>query len=347
MTRVAVIGAGISGVVAASKLQKLGYQVDLFEKSRGRGGRMSTRRLGWADVDTGAQYFTARSDEFKAEVERWLSTGDISQWEFTPQKAIDGQLVSSPDTETRYVAMPSMSSLARQYAKDLNLYLNRRIVSASQKPRSSSKNAQWTINDESGQEWGPYQWLVSSLPGDQAKQLFSEHHDIAARLPRQSHLPCWAVALVTRGEVDPGIQGVFGGDMVSWVSRLSAKPGRSLPEDGDDLWLLHFQHLWSKSRGKDCSEQVLQEGVEWMKKHLGPALTIHHHYIHYWRYAQVSPQCQLSGPIVWPEQHIAFIGDWTAGGRVEGAYLSAVQLVEHYFSHNRMREVSTPDKILS
>jgi predicted NAD/FAD-dependent oxidoreductase len=43
MTRIAVIGAGLSGLVFADTLGDAA-QIKLFEKSRGYGGRMATRR---------------------------------------------------------------------------------------------------------------------------------------------------------------------------------------------------------------------------------------------------------------------------------------------------------------
>ncbi|MDO9620329.1 MAG: FAD-dependent oxidoreductase, partial [Moraxellaceae bacterium] len=44
MTRsIAIIGAGMSGLSCASALQQLGHNVTVFDKSRGMGGRMSTR----------------------------------------------------------------------------------------------------------------------------------------------------------------------------------------------------------------------------------------------------------------------------------------------------------------
>jgi predicted NAD/FAD-dependent oxidoreductase len=42
---VAVIGAGISGLFAARTLQDHGMKATVFEKGRGVGGRMSTRRM--------------------------------------------------------------------------------------------------------------------------------------------------------------------------------------------------------------------------------------------------------------------------------------------------------------
>jgi renalase len=44
--RVAVVGAGISGLTAASKLAAAGCAVTVLETGRGPGGRTSTRRGG-------------------------------------------------------------------------------------------------------------------------------------------------------------------------------------------------------------------------------------------------------------------------------------------------------------
>jgi predicted NAD/FAD-dependent oxidoreductase len=40
---IAIIGAGIAGITAARTLANAGHKVQVFEKSRGAGGRMSTR----------------------------------------------------------------------------------------------------------------------------------------------------------------------------------------------------------------------------------------------------------------------------------------------------------------
>ena len=71
----AVIGAGIAGLSCARALAASGVHVTVFDKSRGSGGRMSTRRgEGWA-CDHGAQYFTARDPLFQAELARWQAAG--------------------------------------------------------------------------------------------------------------------------------------------------------------------------------------------------------------------------------------------------------------------------------
>ncbi|MEF8717273.1 MAG: NAD(P)-binding protein [Candidatus Accumulibacter necessarius] len=49
---------------APRALQRAGLEVSLFDKSRGPGGRMSTRRGDDWQCDHGAQYFTARHPAF-------------------------------------------------------------------------------------------------------------------------------------------------------------------------------------------------------------------------------------------------------------------------------------------
>jgi len=41
---IAIIGTGIAGLSAAQALTDLGHVVQLFDKSRGSGGRMSSKR---------------------------------------------------------------------------------------------------------------------------------------------------------------------------------------------------------------------------------------------------------------------------------------------------------------
>ena len=61
MPRVAVVGAGISGLICARRLQEQGFQVTVFEKSRSSSGRAATRRVDLSlSFDHGAQYFTVR-----------------------------------------------------------------------------------------------------------------------------------------------------------------------------------------------------------------------------------------------------------------------------------------------
>ena len=72
--RVAVIGAGLSAVSFQRQLPPT-VECQIFEKSRGFGGRMSTRRSDLWHFDHGAQYFTAKGESFRKLVDDWQSQG--------------------------------------------------------------------------------------------------------------------------------------------------------------------------------------------------------------------------------------------------------------------------------
>lgn len=78
--RIAVIGAGLAGAVAADRLARAGAAVTVIEKSRGPGGRAATRyRDGW-HFDHGMQYFTARTEPFRRAVASWQDAGVVATW---------------------------------------------------------------------------------------------------------------------------------------------------------------------------------------------------------------------------------------------------------------------------
>ena len=80
MIDVLVIGAGISGLLCASELQRAGVSVRVLDKGRGVGGRMATRRMGGGRFDHGAQFFTVREPSFQSYVDEWLQAGVIQEW---------------------------------------------------------------------------------------------------------------------------------------------------------------------------------------------------------------------------------------------------------------------------
>ena len=82
--RILVVGAGITGLVAASALKK-NYHVTLLDKGFGIGGRMASRPLkngdevlGWFDY--GMQYFTAVNPDFRAWVDNLVQQNIVTRW---------------------------------------------------------------------------------------------------------------------------------------------------------------------------------------------------------------------------------------------------------------------------
>ena len=77
---VAVVGAGLAGLAAATALRGAGVPVVVLEAAAAPGGRLATDDLAGARLDHGAQFFTVRSEVFAAEVGRWLAEGRVREW---------------------------------------------------------------------------------------------------------------------------------------------------------------------------------------------------------------------------------------------------------------------------
>ena len=106
--KLAIIGAGISGLSLANLLKDK-FQITIFEKARGVSGRMSTRRAEPYFFDHGAQYFTARTDEFQKFLKPMLDNGLVKRWDARYVKFDHDQIIERKnwqDDEPRYVGVP-------------------------------------------------------------------------------------------------------------------------------------------------------------------------------------------------------------------------------------------------
>ena len=104
--RIGIVGAGMAGLAFAEGLAGQGHEVVLFDKGRGPGGRMSTRRMptsaGEAHFDHGAQYFTVRDESFRRRVDAWIVDGVAAAWPSAGSEA--------------YVGVPAMNAPVRHMA---------------------------------------------------------------------------------------------------------------------------------------------------------------------------------------------------------------------------------------
>jgi renalase len=112
---VTVVGAGISGLLCAERLRDNGIDVRVLEKSDRVGGRMATEQIGDAVFDTGAQFFTVRTPELQAQVDRWMEQGVVREWcrGFGPE----------PDGFPRYIGTDGMATVPSAVAKGLDVEL--------------------------------------------------------------------------------------------------------------------------------------------------------------------------------------------------------------------------------
>ncbi len=322
--RVAVIGAGISGLFAARTLADHGLSVTVFDKGRGVGGRMSTRRFdGQPSFDHGAQYFTARDGRFQRYVRSWIKQGIVAQWpniESNPAQNIvvlkNGHKSRKQDSNARFVGIPGMNSICKHLAIDLEVRTSTRIQTI------EMQDFGIRLTDGAGQSLGEFDRLVVSAPAAQTAELLVNFPTLAAPISQIQMNPCWSLMVSFEHTIADDWVGAFIHDSIlTWAARNSTKPSR--PNDREHL-ILHAGHEWTAENWERDANDVANEMLAafWQSSRIAPMEPVHSQ-AHRWKYAiPVDPASTRS--FFDPQIGIAACGDWAGGPRVEGAFLSGM-----------------------
>lgn len=319
--RVAVVGAGISGLACARTLKTRGARVVVFEAGRRPGGRAATEITPAGSFDHGAQYFTAHDDDFETWVSAWCDEGFVQRWK-AQIIALDGDRTADKTASARrYVVRDGIQTLSRQLSAELDLRLDTTVAAVTLRGRT------WDLADAAGRSLSPggYDAVVIAVPN--AAGLLAAAPDLARRAASVVWQPCWAVLLA----IEPASGFEFGGAFVddhpalAWVAREESKP--SPAPGGGERWVLHATARWSAlhlNRAPDDVAAMLAEAFA-TRFNFGFRPT----FISARRWLTALPANPLKEPYLWdPELKIGAIGDWCGGPRIEGAFLSGRGLAQ-------------------
>ena len=315
---IAVIGAGIAGLSCATALQHAGFQVSVFDKSSGPAGRMSTRRGDGWQCDHGAQYFTARDPDFRAELARWERAGVAAQWSPAMRRFDADGTASGCGAAERFVGTPRMTAPAAWLASSLAL---RSGVTIRALQRG---DAGWRLAaDGAGALDRRYDAVVLAVPAPQAAPLLRNVAPLLAALAAGTKMDgCWAMMLQYPAPLALGFDAAFvNRGALRWVARDSAKPGRG----GGESWLLHASADWSEAHIELDADSVAALLLPAFAE-LG-GTSPQRWSAHRWRYASTAQRhdevCVWDGGL-----SLGMCGDWLNGGNVEAAWLSGRALAQ-------------------
>lgn len=329
---IAVIGAGLAGLTAAGRLVAQGHSVRVFEKSRGAGGRTSTRRTeDGRTFDHGAQYFTVEAPAMAHAVSLWERAGVVAPWRGRIGALAPGaRLSAATDCEprTRYVGVPGMNAVCKLLAQGLDLTPNARVARIEPAEASGAQPAdRWSLLDETGASMGGFDAVVISAPAPQTAALCSAAApEIAAAAAAVRYRASWAVMLTAAQRLESEFDGLFvNGGPLAWAARDNSKPGRPAAES----WVLHGSSDWSDTHLEDPAEEAGKHLVDAFCDRLEfDPVTLGGWQAHKWRYALPDPPL-VERVLATSCGSLVACGDWCGGPRVEGAYLSGVAAAEH------------------
>ena len=284
MPSVAIVGGGISGLVAGSRLSAAGLDVTVYDTGeRACGGRASSRavpapsRSSFWEFDHSTQYFTATpGSEFAALVRDWEDQGLVTRW---PEGAVgvlsNGTFEPFHDGLERYIGVGGYQPLCESIAGDCTRVVRPQWV-GEMKPQG---NGRWQLAKGPGRKpLGTYDFVVISHNGKCAARLagtakWSSGQKAAAKverslqcafgvrpldqLQRQQKLilsSIWVLMFVSPTPLDLAWEGahITGSPTVAWASNITAKRrhGSSTTDPtspGEECWVVHSTPQFAKA----------------------------------------------------------------------------------------------------
>ena len=317
-TSIAIIGAGVAGLAAARQLSGMNYMI--FEKSRGPGGRLASKRLDQQRADIGAQFFTVRDARFEETIALAVEAGAVQPWSPRMGAFQDSKPINSPDNQQRYVGAPYMNALGRFLAQSVEIQSEVRIASVRR------DGARFILTSIAGDRYTADQVLVTA-PVNQMSDLLSDF-GISQIADKFTMEPTWTTVVSTSehlvAEDGAIIDACFGGDhpAFDFISAERSKPGRN-----SDLIVIHSTPEWAGAHLEREAAWVSQE----LSTMLSETFNIRSSAVlsHRWRYARpTDPTVTAQKGIFQVESGLWIAGDYLAGGRVEGSFLAGLEAAE-------------------
>lgn len=229
---VAVVGAGVAGLTCARLLADAGVDVVVFEKARGVGGRLSSRRTDHGGFDHGAAVL--RRDEV-------ADVAGVELASFAPKMA--GEPASFGWEPLGVVAVPTASALPKALAEGLDVRPGTHVA-----PLPSAGGV---LHDLVGRELGAFDRVVLTAPAPQVQELLAVRAPaLAARAATVEFLPCWAAMVALHEPIGLPFDAIRDRGPVHWAVAEASKPGRAPGE------------RWTVQAAADFSREHLEESPE-------------------------------------------------------------------------------------
>ncbi|MDZ7583844.1 MAG: NAD(P)-binding protein [Thiobacillus sp.] len=306
--RAGIVGAGIAGASCAGTLAAAGWEVDVFEKAHGAGGRLSSLRTeqGWATL--GSPFISARRDPFRSQLRDWVRQGWLVPVRGDVLQGRANLSWSQAPLQNHYRPTIEPSQLVRQLLGEARLHTEARV--AALRPR--------TIILEDGQVRGDYDCIVCSVPAQQAVPLLDALPLLRERLADMRYRPIWSFLM--RWEGGPAADVIkFDDHLLDLAVRQTA--------GGPGLWAVHSSHEFAETYLEASVEEAGTRAASALMGLLGLPWPVEVEATHLWRHAQ--PEASIGG--FWlgdRENRVALIGDGIAGAGVERAWESGVRLAQ-------------------
>ncbi len=325
--KIAIIGCGISAASMFYFLDEKKFDVSFFDKSRGMGGRMSSRKIENIRFDHGANCFGAvKSDAFKNFISDFLEQGFVCEWQgdfvFYNKKTDE---FNSHEAKERLVAKSQSNSLIKELIasksnKETNLHTKISVVK-----KSALDDKKWILIDENNKEFDDFDIVISSAPAPQTIDIFPKDFEFLSHLKKVEYFATFAlmISFDQKANFKYSHIAVKNSD-ISRIAYENSKPGRDFDKD---CFLIHSSNQFSEDNLESDKEEVAKKLLEEFFKITKIENKAKIESNHRWLYA--NPKQNYDFDLLFDKKlMIGVIGDYVKGSRVEMAFESGKDMAE-------------------
>ena len=312
--KIAIIGAGFSAGILNYFLKE---EVDFYEKSRGIGGRCSTRKVDDVGLfDHGLQYIQNPDHEFK----NILHDHSIWQGDFKIFK--DDRIQNDISKKERIIHVDGNNLLVKNLFKGANIFANKELKNIEKK----SDYLHLTFNDNTEKD---YKTVIITAPFQQAYNLtkkYTEHYFSKFNYLMQPNLTLM-VAFNKSLNLNLSAVSFENDDVLGFAANENTKK-KVLINKNLELWTIQSSLKYAL---KNIQEYRInkQNLIDEMLKNFLTKLrieikteNINYSDIHGWLYAynlnSDVPNCYWDNDL-----RLGICGDWFSGSSAQNAFLNA------------------------
>ena len=319
MSDYCVIGSGISGATIANLLNKK-FQVNLYDKGRGPGGRASFKRIkGQIGFDHGTQYFSPKTIEFKKFVNRLIKIKILKKW------SGNHIFLNSKKKENK----KHIKIIGKKGNNDICKFLLKKVKCfyQSEVKKIYYKNKLWFLLFTDG-KIRTYKGVILTCPFPQLKKLsekFINNRFIKRKLKMDANIT--VMIAIKKNKKSPS-SFLFDDPVLGWAGNENTKKRF---ESKYDLWTLQSTFKWAnknidknKKNLKKNSKILIDKFFKLTKiKKTKVIYSINHG----WKYSSNSRPLKVKS--YWNAKlNLGVCADWFVGPRVEAGWISASDLYE-------------------
>ena len=318
MKKIAIIGAGISGIVCAHQLNKHEKSVHLFDKSRGASGRSTTKR--WPNstlgIDMGVPYmYQHEIDQSNTIIKGLITNKHLTNWQFQSHKN------NQTTTKNTMIGQPKMSSIARALTNSIKL------ISQTKIDKIDNTNG-WEIWSDSTKH-GPYDALVLALPAAQYNLITGIPQQLQDMANQCTNNAINTLLIETKNPIwtTDHAEYILNSTTIQSVIADYQKPNRNANQY---TYAIHSQRDWATNTF-DKYEKTDIEAIMLNELNSQFDLTnnqIIHTLCHRWKFGEVINN-QNTNPFISTKNNLYCCGDWLHKQSFIGALESGYQLAMH------------------